>query len=189
MQPIDFVTSDTHFSHANIIKYNSRPFRDAEDMDETLIQRWNAKVPSDAIVYHLGDFGWGSSKRLKEIIRRLNGRIRMFPGNHDKTLLKNKDLQGMFDWFRPFSWNESKDETGRLIVMAHYAFDVWNKSHHGAWCLHGHSHGNLPPGGRIRMDVGVDCHPNYEPFSYGEIVRALKGRENVPRDHHGARAR
>jgi len=183
----EFITSDTHWGHANIIKYSKRPFRNVEEMDEELILRWNAKVPEGAVIYHLGDFGFARPNRLKEIIRRLHGRIRIFPGNHDKTLLNDKSIQAMFDWCRPFSFHESKGANGQMIVMCHYAFDVWNKSHHGAWMLHGHSHGSLPPGNRIRMDVGVDCHPNYEPFSYAEIEALMRKRVNQPRDHHGAR--
>lgn len=215
----EFITSDTHFGHGNIIDFSDRPFpvrpadiselekkvraRKASDdevktyrrwlkahvhlMDEELIRRWNAKVPEGSVVYHLGDFGFAKPSRLAEIIRRLHGRIRIFPGNHDKTLLKDKNLQGMFEWFRPFSFNESKDESGRMIVMCHYAMAVWNKSHHGAWMLHGHSHGSLPAEGRVRMDVGVDCHPNYEPFSYAEIERALSKLKPGSFDHHGKR--
>ncbi len=33
---------------------------------------------------------------------------------------------------------------GQPIVICHYAMRVWNRSHHGAWHLYGHSHGNLP---------------------------------------------
>lgn len=223
MQRNDFITSDTHFGHANIVRkdFSNRPFPKRPDdiavledrvaakkatndeeqrlkrwlkahvhlMDEELIRRWNAKVPHDAIVYHLGDFGFSDKHRLAEIIRRLNGRIRIFPGNHDKVLLKEKSLQELFEWFRPFSFNESKSDDGRMIVMCHYAMAVWNKSHHGAWMLHGHSHGSLPTEGRVRMDVGVDCHPNYEPFSYAEIERVLSKLQPGAFDHHGKRGR
>jgi hypothetical protein len=33
---------------------------------------------------------------------------------------------------------------GQPIVLCHYAMRVWNRSHHGAWHLYGHSRGNLP---------------------------------------------
>lgn len=198
MKTEEFVTSDTHFGHANIIKYSNRPFRHVDEMDEELIRRWNAKVPKDATVYHLGDFAFANPKRVMDILHQLNGRIRFFPGNHDKWMLQSPEhglgpkdkyleIADMFEWFRPFSFHESKTEDGIKVVMCHYAFDVWNKSHYDSWCLHGHSHGTLPPGRRIRMDVGVDCHPNYEPFSYYEIRDRLRNAVNEPRDHHKRR--
>ena len=83
------VVSDTHFNHANIIKYCSRPFESIEQMNEELIKRWNNTVAKDDIVYHLGDFAFGSKEQLKEILGRLNGRVRLVMGNHDHK--KGKD--------------------------------------------------------------------------------------------------
>lgn len=43
-----FFTSDTHFNHANIIRFCNRPFNDVEQMNETLIANWNRVVqPED----------------------------------------------------------------------------------------------------------------------------------------------
>lgn len=38
---VDFVTSDTHFSHARIIELADRPFTSVDEMDTELIRRWN----------------------------------------------------------------------------------------------------------------------------------------------------
>ena len=48
-----FFTSDHHFGHANIIKFCNRPFKDVQEMNETLIERWNKKVKPKDHVYHL----------------------------------------------------------------------------------------------------------------------------------------
>ena len=56
-----FFTSDTHFSHATIIKFCQRPFKDVSHMNDELVQRWNEVVGPDDIVFHLGDFAWGGS--------------------------------------------------------------------------------------------------------------------------------
>ena len=37
---VNFVTSDTHFSHARIIELAGRPFTSTEDMDAELMRRF-----------------------------------------------------------------------------------------------------------------------------------------------------
>lgn len=32
-----WVVSDTHFGHNNVIKYDNRPFRDSDHMDQVLV--------------------------------------------------------------------------------------------------------------------------------------------------------
>lgn len=76
-------TSDTHFWHENIIKYCNRPYANAQEMNEDLIEKWNARVKENDIVWHLGDFCFGCKEHITEIVPRLNGRINLVLGNHD----------------------------------------------------------------------------------------------------------
>lgn len=76
-----FVVSDTHFGHANIIQYCGRPFASVKEMDETLVERWNAVVRPQDHVYHLGDVAM--RKPDLSIVKRLNGHKRLVFGNHD----------------------------------------------------------------------------------------------------------
>ena len=88
-----FFTSDTHFDHANILTFQRadgtplRPFANVDEMNETLIARWNEVVrPSDHI-YHLGDVTMARGKattHIDQIMRRLNGHKRICLGNHDQ---------------------------------------------------------------------------------------------------------
>ena len=57
-----YVTSDMHCGHSKIIEYCNRPFASVEEMNETLINNWNKKIPDDGIVFDLGDFAIGGSK-------------------------------------------------------------------------------------------------------------------------------
>lgn len=50
-----YYTGDLHFGHFNAIKYDCRPWPDVETMAEGLIERWNARVQDDDLVYVLGD--------------------------------------------------------------------------------------------------------------------------------------
>ena len=51
--------SDPHFDHANIIRYCERPFKDVEEMNETLLRNYRELVGPDDGVYFLGDMAFG----------------------------------------------------------------------------------------------------------------------------------
>lgn len=72
-RPKTFFTADTHFGHANIIRYTKRPFETVAEMDATLVSNWNATVGPDDDVWHLGDVAHGT-QRAEAILPRLNGR-------------------------------------------------------------------------------------------------------------------
>ena len=78
-----WITSDTHFNHANIINYCARPFKDVEEMNATLISKWNNVVGKNDIVWHLGDFALGGAEEVSRFREKLNGKIYLIRGNHD----------------------------------------------------------------------------------------------------------
>lgn len=182
MKPGDFVTADTHFGHANIRlpTHADRPFDSVEEMDEALIRRWNTKVHKTATIYHLGDFAWRNKTRALEIRKRLQGRIILIRGNHEQAV--GLDFHNSVRMIA--NYLETKTPDGTLVCMFHYPLLTWNKARYGAWMLHGHCHGRLPDTNIRRLDVGVDAHPNYEPFSYHEIVALMQDRVHQAVDHH-----
>ena len=81
-----YVTSDFHLFHANIIRYSNRPFKDVDEMNETIIQNYNLTIKDDDMVIHLGDLSAGLKKRqneLKALLQRLKGKKILLRGNHD----------------------------------------------------------------------------------------------------------
>ena len=77
-------TADTHFGHANVIKYDDRPFADLTEMEDEIIKRWNKKVKNGDTVWFLGDFAFSNKlDYIKPILKRLNGQKYMVMGNHD----------------------------------------------------------------------------------------------------------
>lgn len=171
-------TSDSHYSHSNIIKYSNRPFASKFEMNSKLMENWNTKINQDDTVYHLGDFCFADEQEGQSILDRLNGKKHLIIGNHDKTGVK---LNG---WESISPYKEINVD-GQFIVLCHYAMRVWNKSHHGAWMLYGHSHGSLPDDpNALSFDVGVDCH-NYMPLNMNDVRRIMKKKTWKPVDHHG----
>lgn len=78
-----YFIADTHFNHANIIKYCNRPFNNTDEMNEYIIQKWNSVVNNNDTVYHLGDVGFGSLQEVKGLVERLKGIKILLRGNHD----------------------------------------------------------------------------------------------------------
>lgn len=173
-----YFTADTHFSHNNIIKYSNRPFASKFEMNSKLMENWNTKIAQYDTVYHIGDFCFADEKEGQSILDRLNGKKHLVIGNHDKVGAK---LNG---WESVEPYKEINVD-GQFIVLCHYAMRVWNKSHHGAWMLYGHSHGSLPDDpAALSIDVGVDCH-GYMPLNMSDIRRIMKNKTYKPIDHHG----
>ena len=75
--------SDLHFGHANILKFDNRPFRNTEEMETALIENWNSTVFAGDTTYILGDFCWGKEPEWKRIVPLLNGNKVLIRGNHD----------------------------------------------------------------------------------------------------------
>lgn len=131
-----FFTSDTHFGHANIIRFCKRPFENVEEMNEALIENWNKVVSDDDTVFHLGDFAFGGSNVWKEIIPRLKGHINLIIGNHDRKNLR-QGYMSFFDMVVPQLQIEIEDTS---IYLNHYPFLCYGGSYRGVWQLFGHVH-------------------------------------------------
>lgn len=152
-------TADTHLGHTNIIRYCNRPFKTVEEMDEAIINNWNAVVDKWDDVYHLGDFCF-KGRGPKYYREKLNGYIHLVWGNHDRK----SQFGSAFHGKTPLTTIKVR---GISITLCHYAMRVWNKSHFDAWHLYGHSHGCLEAVGKS-LDVGVDGH-DFRPWPFEEV--------------------
>lgn len=169
-------TADNHWGHANIIKYCKRPFASVYEMDEALVANWNTRVQPGDRVYHLGDVSfYRKPEETRALLSRLQGDIYLIRGNHDDKLPLERFVS-VHDLY------EIRHQSQR-ITLCHYAMRVWNRSHHGAFQLFGHSHGTLAGVGKS-MDVGVDCN-NYAPISFDEVAELMGKRQAELVDHHG----
>ena len=89
-EPNIWVTSDPHFCHNKDFIYAPRGFSTVEDMNEAIIQNWNAVVRPDDEVYLLGDVMLNNDVEGMKCLRRLNGIIHIVIGNHDTDARINR---------------------------------------------------------------------------------------------------
>jgi len=81
-----FIIADTHFGHRNILVHEPGRLQKArieeyEDFDRFLIDWLNSYISKDDKVLHLGDVAFKNGYKLA---KKLNGKITLIKGNHDK---------------------------------------------------------------------------------------------------------
>lgn len=161
-----FFTSDTHFNHANIIRYCKRPFADVDTMNRELIARWNAVVTPEDTIWHLGDFAMGKPDAAVPIFYALNGKKHLIVGNHDGK--KVRDLP----WDSANGPMQNLYIDGKKITLIHNPGAVRTPA---SVVLHGHLHGmsDLHPFEKRAdthyIDVGVDCW-DYRPVTLETLL-------------------
>lgn len=180
----NWFTSDTHFGHENVIRYSDRPYKNKNDMDESLICNQTFNVLPNDNVFHIGDIFFCKKSRSIEILEQLNGKITLILGNHDKAIRRDNNFKQYFHQVVDYL---ELNIDNQKIVLSHYPMMSWNGSHRGSWMLHGHCHGSLkyPFNAKIH-DCGVDPN-NYAPVSFDTIKQIMCNKEISVIDHHTTR--
>jgi len=156
--PLWFFTADFHFDHKNIMRYCNRPFGSVEEMNEKLIENVNEKVRQIDHLVIAGDvtLNHKSETVYKKWLNRLNGDKIIVKGNHDYWIPKSSAKHIYHVTIE-----------NQFIAVSHYPMRSWNRSFHGSWNLHGHTHSKMLPL-KNQYDIGVDNN-NYYPISFDEI--------------------
>lgn len=180
-----FFTSDLHIGHVNVIRFDNRPFKTVEEMDEELIARWNKKVGPDDVVYVLGDLIWKTRNGdAVDILKRLNGRIVLIKGNHD-VFIRKPEARKLLSRVKEYEdiYVTLEDGTSRRCILSHYFIPMYDGHFRGAIHLHGHSHNtdesvleeeiayDLNQRGFKNEIYNVGCmYWHYEPVTLDEIL-------------------
>jgi len=187
-------TADTHFGHANIIKYCARPFLSAAEQqqlaseprgrwrvsrqtvarhDDALIDAINQAVTPDDTLWILGDYCWGGEAEARTYRDRIACKhVHLVWGNHDQRSVRpvfGKAIeQGMIK------------VSGQRIWLNHYPMRSWDGRFHGSWQLYGHVHGRFQDADAadptlLTRDVGVDAC-DYKPISFDQLKAYMQPR-------------
>lgn len=181
-----FLMSDTHFGHANILRFcPNRQFKNIDDHDEAYIENHNALVCDEDVVVSLGDFSSRNRRSVKEYIKALNGRIFILFGNHDDSAMRDRNLFAAA-WGRKghnevleYLWNREK------YILCHFPMLSWNVRAHNRTHFFGHIHScETRPFicQQNSCDVGVDAW-NHGPVLLEDAINRAKSMAGKLRVH------
>ena len=170
---MNYFTSDLHLGHRNIIRLCNRPFATIEEMDETLIRNWNAKVTNGDTVYILGDFCYKGGRATKWYLQQLKGRKVLIVGNHDGKTLQDSETMKYFEDARPMMHVTDGD---KQICLCHFPIAEWNGYYHGSWHIYGHIHNRKNETYEFMrtrekaLNAGCMIN-NYAPATFSELLK------------------
>jgi calcineurin-like phosphoesterase family protein len=182
-------TADLHLGHENIIGYCDRPFANAQDMNQSLVEGWNDAVGTDDTVWVLGDVALGRISETLAMISDLNGRKLLVAGNHDRCWAGHgRRAEGWTERYLDAGFAEVHQGhvqlpvAGREVLACHFPYhgdsrDRDRYTEHrpadrGQWLLHGHVHERWRQQDRM-INVGVDVW-GYRPVSEQAIAELIE---------------
>lgn len=130
--------ADLHFGHSNVISFDNRPFLTIEEHDRFIVENWNKNVDSNDDVYILGDVSFLNITDTINIISKLNGRLHLIAGNHDKELVRASSFVDLF--VEVLDYKELYLSKDRAVVLSHYPIPCFRNHYYGWYHLYGHVH-------------------------------------------------
>ena len=167
-----YYTSDLHFGHYNVLRFDNRPFSTIEEMDNKLIELWNKRVTNEDTVYIVGDLCYRNKNGADWYLKQLNGHKILITGNHDSYTLKNQEAMKYIDKTYQILSISDKD---RRVVMCHYPMTEWEGFYRNAYHVYGHIHNNKNMAFEIMKQfdraLNAGCMiNNYMPVTLDELI-------------------
>lgn len=133
----NYYIADLHLGHANVIRFDNRPFADVSEMRRTIADNWNSVVKSGDTVYILGDFCWGKEKEWIENLSDLGGQKVLIRGNHDLKTFS----PAVKKFFADIKDYKEISDNGKRVIMCHYPIPFHKAAYNpDCWMLYGHVH-------------------------------------------------
>ncbi len=155
-----WLISDTHFFHANIGQYCSRP----DGWQELTIENWNRFIQPGEIVFHLGDLALGKKEDTEVLVPLLHGKLYLMRGNHDRRGKAFYQRLGITLVADPYPVVLS---SGQRLVFSHRPMTPLPP---GVFNLHGHIHNKPSPDvGPRHINLSIEVR-QYRPWRLGDIL-------------------
>ena len=183
---MDWFTSDLHLGHGMVVR--ERGFEDIESMHEKLYSMFDDVRKGDNL-YLLGDIAWNketAQQFFDYLIHKVKpAAIFVIEGNHDHNWLGKIARHPRIRYCQTMSIKGTKAGY-HPVFLSHYPHIIYDKSHYGAFHLHGHGHettadrpllDNLVFGKRLNVNCELN---NYRLWSRDDVEEYMrKMPENI----------
>lgn len=172
---MNYFTSDLHFGSQDIFDRTKRPFKDLEEMKETIIKNINETVSPSDTLYILGDIACYDHDPTEEL-KAINCPKILIKGNHELRWVKHRHFRNQFEEIHNISVVRENDTR---IVLCHYPMAEWDGYWKGHWHFYGHIHNSNEGAGLIMskieraVNVGVDVN-DFRPKTAAELMNIRK---------------
>lgn len=166
-----WIWSDTHFGHDNCYKFTNydgtkmRPWDNAQEAEEFMIQEYNKLVKSTDTVYWLGDVCFKNSILNNIMVKFNNSRRILIMGNHDVKIYAHQWLKHFDDVRGCYNYDN--------YLMTHIPVSFESRQRFKR-NIHGHTHGNFIRNASGSLNVWYkNCCVEvvgYKPINLSEIV-------------------
>lgn len=185
-----YYISDLHLRDQAIFDKCIRPFKDLDDMEEIIIERWNNKVKKDDIVYVLGDVANENPNTIK-IYEQLNGHKHLIVGNHDHILL---DAIKVSQTFESICFIKMIEDNERKVCLCHYPLMDWMEFNRKGYLIYGHVHNKTSNNSHAYYQIkeyfkdkhafncGVDVN-DFTPMTLDELIARKENFKDDPYIH------
>ena len=180
-----WITSDLHLGHDKPFIWEARGFDSVQEMNQTIIERFNSLVKPEDDLYLLGDTMLGKLEDSKPLVAALNGKKHFIIGNHDSNMRTK--------YYEELGWiNEGYATIVRKgkwrFYLSHYPtltanFDD-NNRHLPLINLFGHTHqtNTFWNDNEYMVNVGVDAH-NCAPLELEEVKNIIRDKREEKEDY------
>lgn len=176
-----YFTSDLHLNH--VLAFKTRPeFNTMEEMNDAIFKMFDVLKKGDD-VYILGDLGWDTEivQKLFDflIMKKKVNSIHVIIGNHDENWMKKIKDHPKIHYCQTMTLKAQPKNGYNTLFLSHYPQIIYDKSHYGAYQIHGHGHATTSDRPLLdalimgkRINVNCELH-DYKLWSRDDIEKEM----------------
>jgi calcineurin-like phosphoesterase family protein len=170
-----FIIANCQFGRSGVIRPNNRPFGNVQDMNDEMVQRWNAVVKPEDTVIHLGNFAWDPTT-AEEMFEDLNfNQLLLLPAEHDSAILELQAAGGLPTNVKVV--NYIFEQNNLNATFSYWPMLEWPSKSKGGYLFHGYYNKKYKSDHKKKMINMATEFWNYTPQNINSILTLFDDKD------------